>query len=311
MADYGSLLPVIGSGVPSDTIYTHDFRPSTGVGGLVPAFSWTRNLMVPEKPSFQQYYQAIKDIDAEIVLPGWKNYVARDRALEQMRLLRYYGGYQGMKWDLTTGSPNNHLDSLIRTKYPRYPRYFSKDGLFSKLELPKVNTPFDASHFHATLSKYLDWPQNHQYIRPDLAGWAGDMFTFARDLKDLRSKGWFGNDSLYKLADLSIGEKFDGFNHSFGRSDFYADIDARNISTLVGQGLPLHTAIENYFENDLYGRFGMFVNSYGGWKNFEKRVRSYKAFPMNPLLESIFIDAAQKAFINKVREGCLREMDCF
>lgn len=64
-------------------------------------------------------------------------------------------------------------------------------------------------------------------------------------------------------------------------------------------------------QDDLYGRFGMFVNSYGGWKNFEKRVRSYNFFPTNPLLESIFIDAAQRAFINKVREGCLREMDCF
>jgi hypothetical protein len=69
--------------------------------------------------------------------------------------------------------------------------------------------------------------------------------------------------------------------------------------------------MDNYYNNGLYSRFGHFVNSYGGWKNFKKRVNSYTFFPKTPFVNPIFVEAAKQAFINKIREGCLNEMDCY
>ena len=42
-----------------------------------------------------------------------------------------------------------------------------------------------------------------------------------------------------------------------------------------------------------------------------KHVNRFNFFPLTPFVNSIFIDAAKRAFINKIREGCLNEMGCY
>ena len=265
------------------------------------------------KPTFNQLIQSIKDIDSLVVLPEWHNYMNNERALELTRVLRDYGGYNGLEWKLTSGFANPRLDSLIRYRFPDYPRNFAQKGelSFKGVLIPGTNIGLDVPHFNATLSRYLDNDIYRRNIPADWAGWAGDIFTFAKQLDSLHQVDGLGIDSLRILANHSLGNPKPIFKSSFGQEDFYADIDARNISELINNGLSFHDAMDNYYNNGLYSRFGHFVNSYGGWKNFIKRVNSYTFFPKTPFVNPIFVEAAKQAFTNKIREGCLNEMDCY
>lgn len=271
------------------------------------------NALPRPKPSFDQLLKSIKEMDELVSLPLWHNYMSNERALELSRVLRDFGGYGQARWNFTSGSANPFLSAQIRFKFPLYPSFYSENGFFRDLVIPGTNVKLDVPHFNATLSKYLDNEIPRCYIPSDWAGWAGDMFTFADELDSFLGKSGIGLDDLRRFASLKLGAPKDSmslFKNKFGQEDFYADIDARNISTLINSGLSYHDAMNNYYKNNLYGRFGHFINSYGGWKNFEKHVNSFNFFPLTPLVNPIFVDAAKRAFVNKVREGCLNEMDC-
>lgn len=265
------------------------------------------------KLTFGQLLESIKNMDGLVFLPQWRNYMNRERALELSRVLRDYGGYNGLEWSLTSGFANPKLAALIRLRYPDYPLKFAKDGdiLFKGVLIPGANIGLDVPHFNASLSKYLDNDTYRRNIPADWAGWAGDMFTFAKQLDSLHRADGLGIDSLRILASHSLGNPKPLFKNTFGQEDFYADIDARNISTLVNNGLSYHDAMDQYYNQNCYGRFGHFVNSYGGWKNFVNHVNGFYFFPMTPTVNPIFIEMAKSAFIRKIREGTLNEMDCY
>ena len=147
--------------------------------------------------------------------------------------------------------------------------------MFKGVLIPGANIGLDVPHFNASLSKYLDNDTYHRNIPADWAGWAGDMFTFAKQLDSLHRADGLGIDSLRILANHSLGNPKPLFKNTFGQEDFYADIDARNISTLVNNGLSYHDAMDKYYNQNCYGRFGHFVNSYGGWKNFVNHVNGF------------------------------------
>jgi hypothetical protein len=264
------------------------------------------------KPTFNQLLQSIKDMDSLVVLPEWHNYISSERALELTRVLRDYGGYNGLDWNLTSGFANPRLDSLIRYRFPDYPRKFSQadSTSFKGVHIPGTNIGLDVPHFNATLSRYLDNDVYRRNIPAEWASWAGDIFTFADSLDYMWRKG-IEIDSLHRLAKSNLGFSTNWKGNPFGQEDLYADIDARNISVLINNGLSFYDAMDNYYNNGLYSRFGHFVNSYGGWKNFKNRVNSYTFFPKTPFVNPIFVEAAKQAFINKIREGCLNEMDCY
>ena len=282
--------------------YIPTFRTSRPTNGLQ-----ALNL----QPTFDQLLTSIQDMDSLVELPQWHNYIQSERALELARVLRDFGSYSQLRWRLTSGEANPYLSFLVRRKFPDYPNFYSKKGFFSQIIIPGTNVEFDVPHFNATLSRYLDRDAYRRNIPADWAGWVGDMFTYARDLESEIKKKPISLDSMYRKASGSIGTNDPDFNHSFGPSDFYADIDARNISTLIHNGLSYHDAMDNYYNNNLYGRFSHFIDSYGGWKNFERHVNRFNFFPLTPFVNSIFIDAAKRAFINKIREGCLNEMGCY
>ncbi len=296
-------------------------RPTNGLQAILPP-KWavpasTTQTQIPSKyayqpkPTFGQLLTSIQDMDSLVELSRWHNYIQRERALELARVLRDFGSYSQLHWRLTSGEANPYLSFLVRRKFPDYPNFYSKKGFFSQIIIPGTNVEFDVPHFNATLSKYLDRDIYRNNIPADWAGWVGDMFTYARDLESEVKKNPISLDSMYRKASGSIGTKDTTFKHSFGPSDFYADIDARNISTLIHNGLSYHDAMDNYYNNNLYGRFGHFIDSYGGWKNFERHVNRFNFFPLTPFVNPIFIDAAKRAFINKIREGCLNEMGCY
>ena len=248
-------------------------------------------------------------MDSLVDPPLWPNNNQRTRALELARVLRDFGGYNQFHWQLTSGISNLPLRQRIAQKFPDYPKFYSKKGLFSSIIIPGTDVKFDVPHFNAALSRYLDC--GVCVLPEDWASWAGDMFTFAEDLESNLSKSQISLDSLYCKASESIGEHDPEIKHSFGPSDFYADIDARNISTLIHHGQSYHDALDNYYNYQLYGRFGHFIDSYGGWKNFEKHVNSFDFFPLRPNVNAIFIEAAKRAFLNKIREGSLNELGCY
>lgn len=264
-----------------------------------------------QKATFSQLLKSIADMDRLVSLPSWRNFINRERALELTRVLRNYGGYSGILWRWTSGDANPTLDYLIRSNYPYYPYNYSNQGFFHGVIIPGTNIGLDVPHFNASLSKYLDNDGSRNNIPADWAGWAGDMFSLANKLDSLHRHSNIGIDSLCNLAITSLGSSNTWFANPFGKEDFYADIDARNLSTLISSGLSYHDAMDNYYYNNLYGRFGHFVNTYGGWKNFEKKVKSFNFFPQTPYVNPIFVEATKRAFINKIREGCLNEMDCY
>ncbi|MCF0225399.1 MAG: hypothetical protein HUK20_14120 [Fibrobacter sp.] len=63
------------------------------------------------------------------------------------------------------------------------------------------------------------------------------MLSFAKKMDSLDILDRYGADSLYKLAKNSLGAPDTSSWNSFGQEDFYADIDARNISSLINGGL--------------------------------------------------------------------------
>ena len=73
------------------------------------------------KLTFGQLLESIKNMDGLVFLPQWRNYMNRERALELSRVLRDYGGYNGLEWSLTSGFANPKLAALIRLRYPDSP----------------------------------------------------------------------------------------------------------------------------------------------------------------------------------------------
>ena len=236
-------------------------------------------------------------MDSLVDPPLWPNNNQRTRALELARVLRDFGGYNQFHWQLTSGISNLPLRQRIAQKFPDYPKFYSKKGLFSSIIIPGTDVKFDVPHFNAALSRYLDC--GVCVLPEDWASWAGDMFTFADRLDSTFSKSNIGLDSIQNFANSTLGSPkvpISTFKNNFADEDFYADIDSRNISTLIHHGQSYHDALDNYYNYQLYGRFGHFIDSYGGWKNFEKHVNSFDFFPMTPYVNAIFVEARKAGF---------------
>lgn len=265
MADYGSLIPTASSPVLSDATYVNGFRPSQGVGRLTPSYSLVHYLRPPEKPVFDQYLQSIQDMEKLPVVYSWEKDWQRKKGLELFKVLRDYGGYDGLSWMLTSGAANRLLNYNIRLKHSSYPSSFSRGGKFENMQLPGTSIVLDVPHFNAAISKYLDDANDDAYIPSEWASWAGDMFT-------------------------------------------YADIDARNVAHLIKRGRSPYEAMNDYYRNQKFGRFNLFVHSYGSWKNFVDKVNSHFFFPITPTVNPIFVNMVKSAFIQRIQKELLHEL---
>lgn len=308
MADYGSILPVTSSLATRDATYVNGFRPSHGIGGAVPTYSLARYLAVPEKPVFDQYLQSIQDMEKLPCVYSWEKDWQRKKGLELFKVLRDYGGYNGLSWMLTSGIANRMLNYHIQFKHSAYPKHFARGGKFSNMQIPGTNVVVDVPHFNAAISKYLDDPNDNAVISSEWASWAGDMFTYADTLQKFSNRHDIPLDSARYIANNFIGGNDSALSYSFDSKDFYADIDARNIAHLIKRGQSPYEAMNDYYRNQKFGRFNLFVHSYGSWKNFVNKVNSQYFFPITPSVNPIFVNMVKSAFIQRIQKELLHEM---
>lgn len=116
-------------------------------------------------------------------------------------------------------------------------------------------------------------------------------------------------DTLHSIGATSRRSNHPRYSESFGTGDFYADIDARNIASLINnRGLSLYEAMDRYYKQKDFDRFGTFIHSYGGWKKFVEKVNKHYFFPLTLRINPYLLEISKQAFINKILRGFLHEI---
>jgi RHS repeat-associated protein len=221
------------------------------------------------------------------------------------RLLRDFGGYTNIKWNLTSGSVDSDFREQIDRNLAEVVSKFGKGGAFNRIKDPITGIELDMSHMHATLSSYL-YNKTGKRIRMELAGWAGDMHTYSKRLAEYDRNLEIEIRDLNQFAAENLGSK-SGYNETFSLEDLIADVDARNIAILVKQReMSVTDAIEQYYlSGGVQKRFTSFIKSYGGLNGFASSVNSYKMSTLNWSFNREnrkYREAAQFGLINVVRK---------
>ena len=274
------------------------------------ASAYERYLSQPKQEAkIDSLLQSIQNMDDLSLVPKWRADWTIKRALEVSQVLRDYGEYNGLVWDATSGIANPYMKFMTQWKYPSYQNSFSQNGQFKSLEFPDSSIVVDLPHFNASLSRYLDCYSDDCALPTEWASWAGDMFTYAAHLDAVRTKNSLSYAAILDSAKKHIGGNDSLYSKFFGTGDFYADIDARNIASLINnKNLSLYDAIDRYYKQKEFGRFITFVNSYGGWKKFAEKVNKHYFFPLTIKLNPYLLKISKRAFMNKVLKGLLNEI---
>lgn len=175
---------------------------------------------------------------------------------------------QSMKWTITDGYYYPEFKTYINNKdssilnYIRSYRLYDKDG-----------QAVDFLHLLATLgAERLD------FIDPNLAGWAGDLQSFIRDLKIVT---YGQNLSLDEMKDkaydiISNYSKYTQISYpKFPNPDLLSDLDAKNIRYRYDESDYLSFILKDYYNNHIDSRFEEFVANMGGEENLKKLVTEY------------------------------------
>lgn len=262
-----------------------------------------------EATDLDSLLQAIQNIDELSFIPTWQSNWKRKRALEIAQVLRDFGGYNDLKWNATSGIASPYLKFMLHLTHPDYQGMFSKGGRFGSLEFPDMGISVDFPHFNAAFSRYMDCYSDDCAIPTEWASWAGDMFTYAAHLDSIRKKKALSYAAIRDSALNYIGGSHPQYSEFFGTGDFYADIDARNIASLVNnRGLSFYEAMDRYYRQKDFDRFGTFIHSYGGWKKFVEKVNKHYFFPLTLRINPYLLEISKQAFINKILRGFLHEM---
>lgn len=276
------------------------------------AYEVLLGLPAPQTPMLpiDQLLESIKNMDdlglTSTWLPDWK----KKRALEVSQVLRDFGEYNGLVWEATSGKADPYMKLMVLRKYPAYRNMFSKEGQFGSLKIPDSDIVVDLPHFNASLSRYLDCYSDDCAFPTEWASWAGDMFTYAAHLDSVRTNDTLSYAAIRDTALNHIGGIHPRYSKFFGSGDFYADIDARNVASLINdRGLSLYEAMDRYYKKKEFDRFVTFVLSYGGWKNFKEKVNKHYFFPLTTKINPYILEISKQAFMNKVLQGLLREID--
>lgn len=266
---------------------------------------------VPQAPKqpIDLLLESIKNMDDLSLTPTWQSDWKRKRALEVSQVLRDWGEYDGLVWDVTSGKADPYMKFMAQWNFPKFRNMFSKDGQFGSLKIPNSDIVVDLPHFNASLSRYLDCYSDDCALPTEWASWAGDMFTYAAHLDSVRTHDSLSYDAIRDSALNYIGGIHPRYSKFFGIGDFYADIDARNVASLINnRGLSLYEAIDRYYKQNEFNRFITFVNSYGGWKKFVEKVNKHYFFPLTMKLNPHLLEISKQAFMTKVLKGLLHEI---
>ena len=263
----------------------------------------------PKQP-IDQLLESIRNMDGLSLTPTWRSDWKKKRALEVSQVLRDLGGYDGLVWDVISGKADPYMKFMVQWNYPNFRNMFSRGGLLDSLKIPDSDIIVDLPHFNASLSRYLDCYSDDCAIPTEWASWAGDMFTYAAHLDSVRKKNLLSYEAIRDSALKHIGGNDSLYSSFFGSKDFFADIDARNIASLINnRGLSFYEAMDQYYKQKAFDRFGTFVHSYGGWKKFIEKVNKHYFFPLTIKMNPYILEITKQAFMNKVRQGLLHEID--
>ena len=174
-------------------------------------------------------------------------------------------GKYGIKWQTMAGIIDKDVCDLVDSK-------ISNEDKNLTFNDPLTQYEYDILHFGATLNCLLhnvvhETLSGLDNIVDDYAGWAGDMLTFAENIKS--------NNLNQEQANKLICSDQDS---KFNIADYNADLDAVNIADMIKgtSNLTLPKAFLNYFKNEdlskpnYSSRTKYFISHYGSMNQFMK-----------------------------------------
>ncbi len=116
-------------------------------------------------------------------------------------------------------------------------------------------------------------------IDPNLAGWAGDLQSFIRDLK-LVTYGLNLSENELKDKAYDIITDYASYNTYFSdpkfpREDFISDLDAKNIHNMDYQSQYLSELLNFYYCKQYKSRVDDFIINMGGRKSLKEKIIEY------------------------------------
>ncbi len=201
-------------------------------------------------------------------------YTGNDDSKSNMLVLQYFrklGGYGGdlfssdssssaLRWEIVAGEIDNNFCNQVDSKL--------NDMNFSYYDPVNTDVKYDINHFCATLNTILYNPgtgnnQNWDQLTNIYAGWGGDALSFAKDVAKAAENG---ESDINSWAKQNICT--DASRH-FPLQDYYADLDAINISNLMSENkINFPEAFKIYFDThkEEYAsrRTVKYMNSVGG-----------------------------------------------
>ena len=235
-----------------------DGNPMTRVDWL--GLTWTKAqsdfLKLGTNAESFQNIQKLLDL-ADEYTPSASNEDKADLVLHVMRM----SIYNGSEWDQVAGSINQKFVSYVRSQDVSLITYFKPEVII----VDKYKNQIELNHLAATLNAYM-YKSSFKGFKPTVAGemhinhlsgWAGDLQTFMVDI--YRATNGSGDYSTVATTAMSM---FGCDTTRFSYADFYADVDAANISKLVNKNTTLMDALYAYYADGYKSRFKVFINNY-------------------------------------------------
>ncbi len=199
------------------------------------------------------------------------------------------------KWFIADGYNYPEFRDYINSKNPsilNFLRYY-------KLQDANENE-IDFLHLLVTLGA-----ERFGRVDANLAGWAGDLQSFIRDLKLVTHGQELTKDGLFATA-CDIISHYDNYREHFNDpkfpiADLLADLDAKNIACRYDKNKYLSYVLKDYYTNYCKSRFDDFVSNMGGEENLKQVTKEYVSGnqPIKHMLLHYFANKAYKA-INKI-----------
>lgn len=162
---------------------------------------------------------------------------------------------QWIKWDVTDGSHYPEIRNYINKKDPSLLNFLKKYKLYDK-----HGEKIDFLHMLATLGA-----ERHNFIDPNLAGWAGDLQSTIRDLRMAKNDENYDSENIDRNVYNLITGDIKVENPKFPMPDLLSDVDAKNISNIYNEDYRLSVILKSYYTYYTNQRFTIFVDNLGGY----------------------------------------------
>lgn len=198
-----------------------------------------------EKTQFENLIDSIEELEQLS-----KSYNSSNHKLRVLQYIRS-SKYNSTQWTMIGGLPDSNFNTFVTNNYNAdlsLEDFHSIDNFI----IPSTGEESDFFHFFATLNVVY---KNSSEYASDLAGWGGDLYQLAVDVKS-NASSWVDTDPTdeYGYFDYCYdvaNSLFNSYNSSFGQADVCSDLDAVNVGKrmLADENLSIADAMKNYFSN--------------------------------------------------------------